>query len=312
MVLKLLNIEAWFWNKNQRNGVERCQVSWCSSSAEFQAALFGRKFCVKCQINLNSAKAGPAKHVCHHGTWKNLSKNHACQLGCHPNICHEIFRASCSATNVLLCSSLLASQLCGGQTSRKTHLLYPVLSIKYPCSPINIYMDSNKTIVHSTVESTQVTSGHSCPLHLQIILCNTMKGSITFPSPVHLSIFLHSSPGSKVLVTSCQPDADRFMDQTLTIGSWQIWDTIRVYGVLMSDLCALSECAFYVLHPIFFLSTARNSNGSIQCKRFHITPLVDGSLPLFVGGNDTRFTHFDAIFPREFSSTQSSGLQKAN
>jgi hypothetical protein len=71
-----------------------------SPSAEFlQAALFGRKFCVKCQINLNSAKAGPAKHVCHHGTWKNLSKNHACQLGCHPNICHEIFRASCSAPN---------------------------------------------------------------------------------------------------------------------------------------------------------------------------------------------------------------------
>ena len=157
-------------------------------------------------------------------------------------------------TNVLLCSSLLASQLCGGQTSRKTHLLYPVLSIKYPCSLINIYMDSNKTIVHSTVESTQVTSGHSCPLHnLQIILCNTVKGSITFPSPVHLSIFLHSSPGSKVVVTSCQPDADRFMDQTLTIGSWQIWDTIRVYWVLMSDLCTLSECTFYI-----FLCTSSN------------------------------------------------------
>ena len=71
----------------------------------------------------------------------------------------------------------------------------------------------------------------------------------------------------------------------------------------MSDLCTLSECTLmYFIQFSFF----RQETPMGLFKRFHITPL-DGSLPLFVG-NDTRFTRFDAIFPREFS-TQSE-LQK--
>ena len=294
VVLKLPNIEAWFWKKNQPNGVERCQVSWwqpigwISSGRTFRLQILCK---MPDQSEFSQSWAGK---TCLPSWNLEKSEQKSCvPTGLPPQHLPWNLQSILLRTQRMCCYAHLCwHPLCGGQTSRKTHLLYPVLSIKYPCSPINIYMDSNKTIV-ITVESTQVTSGHSCPLHnLQIILCNTMKGSITFPSPVH-SIFLHSSPGSKVVVTSCQPD-DRFMDQTLTIGSWQIWDTIRVYWVLMSiDVRFMYVIWMYfdVLHPIFFLS-ARNSNGS-QCKRFHITPLVDGSLPLF-GGN-TRFTRFDAI-----------------
>lgn len=182
-------------------------------------------------------------------------------------------------TNVLLCSSLLASQLCGGQTSRKTHLLYPVLSIKYPCSPINIYMDSNKTIV-ITVESTQVTSGHSCPLHnLQIILYSYYVILWKDPLPFHLqcisAFFFTARQGRKLSSHRALPGSVHGSN----FDNWFMANLRYNSGILSIDVRFMYVIWMYfdVLHPIFFLS-ARNSNGSIQTVPYHPTwwfaPLV--------------------------------------